>query len=445
MAISTSKTEIFSPSLTDIKWSSFQSTLGGQPATNVRFGVYKRDLTSDSPIVPDADENVGITSDNNLNVSSFRGAISEHNVTFGSAEYQNVEFQNYFGNNLVKNVVKNITIDGTIYSNDTNTPAAELDVGTVDSIRNLDIDISTTGAIYGAGADAAPADSSQGVTGGTALYVQSGTNTRNFTINLESSGGSFGKLYGGGGGGVTGSPGSSQTRSSCNRNQDNSYNYPYSCPYFQPGNPGNFNPSGTTPYLTQYTYGIEASRNWNNRAESRCRSTYRGNSFGGVTLGGAVHDYIPGRGSPNYIQGAWGYRCNIRGYQNPPNPGSTVPQTCYGTTVATRGDSGTITAPGGPGGSGGKGQGYQRAFAAGTAGTSGNTVICSSLGSLYSGPSATGGNGLDGTSGGNWGDPGTSSNVATGGLAGYALQKSSGSIDITVVGQDSDRFKGRSN
>jgi hypothetical protein len=56
-----------------------------------------------------------------------------------------------------------------------------------------------------------------------------------------------------------------------------------------------------------------------------------------------------------------------------------------------------------------------------------------------------GGDGSAGTSGGDWGQPGESSEIATGGLAGYAYKKSDSSIDIEIIGGDDDRLKGRNN
>ena len=131
MAISTSKTEIFAEGTTNISWTSLQNNLGGQEPTNIRFGTYKRNPNDDSenPIVPDATENaeIGTEESGNLRVGAFRGAISQYDVSFGSAsEYQNVEFEKYFGDNIVKNVPKNINVDGIIYSDDVNQPAASI-------------------------------------------------------------------------------------------------------------------------------------------------------------------------------------------------------------------------------------------------------------------------------------------------------------------------------
>ena len=469
MAISTSKTEIYAEGTTDISWTRLQNNLGSQQQTNIRFGVYKRtpEDSSEEPLIPDAEENanIGTEESGNLRVSAFRGAIKRHDVTFDSAdEYQNEQFDKYFGANLVKNVPKRLNIDGIVYSHDVDEPAAKIESD--NSVRNLTVDVSTTGAIYGAGAAATTA--SQGIAGGTALYVASGTNARNFKINLESAGGSFGKIYGGGGGGVTGSPGAANN-SSCTRNEDNSVSTYVSATCTAYGtNPPTYSTqrSAATRITTggnngahpQSAHGIELARDWDQRAESYCRSTYGGNSFGGHPIPGSPngkgygqgYGFIGDRGGhPYFVEHAWAFYCTRGARYNPYVAGTSYSYSydCSYTQTQprSRGASGTITSPGGPGGPGGKGQSYQRAFTAGTAGSPATQVECTSLGTLYSGTATTGAIGKNGTSGGNWGQAGGNSEVATGGLAGYAIQKSDSSIDINVIGGDDDRLKGREN
>jgi hypothetical protein len=460
MAISTSKTEIYAEGTTDISWTNLQSNLGAQDPTNIRFGAYKRDTSdAEDPLIPDAteNENIGTEESGNLRVGAFRGAIRDHTVTFDDAsEYENVQFDKYFGANLIKNVPKQLNIDGIVYSYDVDEPAAKIE--TDSSVRNLTVGIGTSGAIYGAGASATTA--SQGIAGGTALYVDADSNSRNFKINLESSGGSFGKLYGGGGGGVTGNSGTTQSRSSCARNQDNSYSYtqPRTCytTAYNPTYPGNTNPMNRNMHWQPSIHpGLEPSRDWDWRAERHCRTYYNGgNSYGGHPAGGRGYGhgyYSPGvrNGHPYYVQGQWAYYCNFPGNTNPTRYGTAYSQP-YGCSVSiyvprSRSDAGSITSPGGTGGPGGKGQGYQRAYESGTAGEIPSTVSCSQLGTLFSGPSVKGGDGSAGTSGGDWGQPGESSEIATGGLAGYAYKKSDSSIDIEIIGGDDDRLKGRNN
>lgn len=502
MAISTSKTEIFAEGATNISWTSLQSNLGGQ-ATNIRFGTYKRNPNDDSenPIVPDADENaeIGTEESGNLRIGAFRGAISQYDVNFeGASDYENVEFEKYFGNNIIKNVPKNINVDSTIYSDDASKPAASINVN--NSIRNLTIGIGTTGAIYGAGGTGTTGDT--GNAGGTALYV-SGTSSRNFKINLESAGGSFGKLYGGGGGGITGNPGSSDARSSCSRTDDTSYTQvqPATCRADRDDTvPGNPRPPDANFRVT-HTGNALAERTWNQQVQQYCRRAFGGNAFGGgksnlqdvrdqvgplnsaylnwggITANGNTAWYLPGeqpghpsandpgysdrngttgRSGPsggrshpaptgNYLQGFFHYKCN-----KSPNPSTTRDDrssyNCDRVTTITqsRGESGGITSPGGLGGPGGKGEGYQRAFTSGTIGSPASSVNCRSLGA-FSGPTATGGTGSPGTSGGAFGQPGEDSSVATGGLAGFAVEKTTADINIEIIGEDEDRLKGRKN
>ena len=306
----------------------------------------------------------------------------------------------------------------------------------------------------------------EGITGGTALYLNSDINTRNFKINLESAGGSFGKLYGGGGGGITGDRGTPDVRTSCVRSEDNSYSQVVArtCTgtAYNPTRWGYRNPDGAPSTQAQSTQamsdGWEQSRHWDQRAENFCRNTYGGNSYGGRPQpGGGVGtneyqgpEHIPLRnGSPRLIQGVWVFECNRPGYYNPTYPGTAYSYTygCSETVYVsqTRGDSGSITSPGGVGGPGGKGQGFQRAFEGGQSGETPTGTFCTSLGTLWSGPTATATSGSPGTSGGNWGEPGGSSDVATGGLAGHAYKKSNPSIQIDVIGGTTDRLKGRNN
>ena len=306
----------------------------------------------------------------------------------------------------------------------------------------------------------------EGITGGTALYLNSDINTRNFKINLESAGGSFGKLYGGGGGGITGDRGTPDVRTSCVRSEDNSYSQVVArtCTgtAYNPTRWGYRNPDGAPSTQAQSTQamsdGWEQSRHWDQRAENFCRNTYGGNSYGGRPQpGGGVGtneyqgpEHIPLRnGSPRLIQGVWIFECNRPGYYNPTYPGTAYSYTygCSETVYVsqTRGDSGSITSPGGVGGPGGKGQGFQRAFEGGQSGETPTGTFCTSLGTLWSGPTATATSGSPGTSGGNWGEPGGSSDVATGGLAGHAYKKSNPSIQIDVIGGTTDRLKGRNN
>ena len=499
MAISTSKQEIYAEGTTDISWTRLQTNSllqGANDATNIRFGAYKRNPndTSETPLVPDAEENanIGTEESGNLRVGAFRGAIKRYDVTFDDAsEYENVEFDKYFGANLVKNVPKELNVDGIIYSDDVEEPAAKIE--TNDSIRNLTVGIGTSGAIYGAGAPAADAAATEGISGGTALYVSSGTNSRNFTINLESSDGSFGKLYGGGGGGVTGSTGAPATIT-CTRidqspgtgfdaNGEELPNQRLGTQTFRNrtssqvarGTAGTMNqPVSNGPHYQQtigniagrqYDFGaaggVEWARDWNARAEAFCESTYgstaNSGNGGGAPQGFAFYNAgdrdLPGSGhrteqTPHFVQGWLQFNCDVPGYQNPSraDPVTVFTPRSY-TITRNRNDSEDITSAGGLGGPGGKGQGYQRAFTTGTPGSDAVQASCSDLGDFYRSASTSDPRtGSDGTSGGDWGQDAPTSSVATGGLGGYAIEVANSDIAIQILGKDDpDKLKGRNN
>lgn len=495
MAISTSKQEIYAEGATDISWTRLQSNpllQGANNLTNIRFGQYKRNPDAENPLVPDADENANIATEEsgNLRVGAFRGAIKRHDVTFDNAsDYENVEFNRYFGENLVKNVPKNLNVDGIIYSHDVNEPAAKIEAN--DSVRNLTVGIGTSGAIYGAGAAATTA--TQGIAGGTALYVSSGTNSRNFTLDLETVGA---KLYGGGGGGVTGGTGPSQTitcrrvdqRPDPDTNRvgtttsivDTSYTTTRGAP------------SGTTTYgpFYEHTAGsisvpgfppnLDYARDWNLRVEADCERRYgssanSGNgggapsNFDGVERSNPVfffYQHSPTNGlpanyrtnwppGPDYVLGVLQYDCFVPAYRADP---VYVNQQTVRTTYRYRNENTDVTGAGGAGGPGGKGQGYQRAFTQGAAGSDAVQVTCETeLGLYYNANSTTlPRTGKNGTSGGDWGEPGGTSTDENGvpeyigGLAGYAVQVANSDIAIEILGNDdpndpNNPLKGRNN
>lgn len=571
MAITTSKPEIFSPGVTDISWRSLPTNIGGQGVQNIRFGVYKRVVSpnDENPLVPDAEENsqIGTDESGNLSIGAFRGAIKRHDITIGAGEYQNLNFTNYFGNNIIKNIVKKISIGGTIYSDDVDLPAAEIIISQPnEEIINLEVEVTSSGAIYGSGApgiiDATPSvyneiDSDnvtnysmttqrendfrsqtivqsisgfdkieivvnyswsggndggvlsqntylrnssnetisqsfgtglsgsytfeaqdlnpsetynifhtstsslsvgfaeieasgtitwsgfelitparEGITGGTALYVQA-PSSRNFTIDIDSGG----KIYGGGGGGIQGNPGTSNTINTCS--QTNSVTVPGNTQTNRHTIPGN--PGPTNSHTQNIGGGFSQARGWDEYAESFCRRVYpSGDAFGGYATGlrdtpdRSTCNAGCGPGWPNQVSGTFGWSCNTLNPSTQQTRTNTNPPV---TTETTINDS--VTSDGGPGGTGGIGQGYRRSFSIGVVGTEGPTVACSSLGSGWSGPSTEGNSGNPGTSGGNWGESGTPNAAGIeGGDAGFAV-KTDGSISYEIIGGDDNRLKGQ--
>lgn len=508
MAISTSKPEIYAEGATDISWTRLQSNpllQGANNLTNIRFGQYKRNPndTSETPLIPDAEENADIATEEsgNLRVGAFRGAIKRHDVTFDDAsDYENVEFNKYFGANLVKNVPKNLNVDGIIYSHDVDEPAAKIDTidYSNDSVRNLTVGIGTSGAIYGAGAAATTAQT--GIAGGTALYVSSGTNSRNFTIDLNTVGA---KLYGGGGGGVTGGTGQSQTIT-CTRKDENpgpginqqgevvqraqgTHSVTTASPATRTAQVLPHNVYGPFEQFSQGNVpgfpGWEYARDWNRRTFDYCQRQYGRESWSADGGGGPGaynvmqwSDPDPPPKAPNnvrtnpenpqsgpdYVQGSLRFNCYQPARRNQPY---TVYRTV--TYVRQRNETQDITSPGGLGGTGGKGQGYQRAFTEGAPGSNAIQANCSDLDSLaylaqvgvssYNpGSTSEPRTGKKGTSGGDWGANGGTSTDENGvveyigGLAGYAIEVADSGIAIEILGNDdpndpNNPLKGRNN
>ena len=113
-----------------------------------------------------------------------------------------------WNNNISKNIVKTLTLNGTLGSNEPRTPATTMDA----EVRNMTIKVN--GNIYGAGGEGGPYVDQYALTqltgedGGTALYVKStATQPKTRTINVELN--SSSEVYAGGGGGGRGGYGQS--------------------------------------------------------------------------------------------------------------------------------------------------------------------------------------------------------------------------------------------
>ena len=113
-----------------------------------------------------------------------------------------------WNNNISKNIVKTLTLNGTLGSNEPRIPATTMDA----EVRNMTIKVN--GNIYGAGGEGGPYVDQYALTqltgedGGTALYVKStATQPKTRTINVELN--SSSEVYAGGGGGGRGGYGQS--------------------------------------------------------------------------------------------------------------------------------------------------------------------------------------------------------------------------------------------
>jgi hypothetical protein len=352
-------TQNFFASQQELTFSELQSTFGGHDGNrNVKFSTYKRDPISENPVVPDSTENrqAGISSDTNLSIDTFRGSNKSYDVTVNSGTYENVQFQNYFNHNLKYNIPKTIQVNGTVVSENHQQFAAEIDMpndanGNPESIQNLDMEVTNTGAIYGA----APPKAAKG---GGALYIESGANNRR--VNIKTSG--DGKIWAAGGGGVDGQDGDGAS-GNCEWDEQNNYRR-----------------NAATPCTR-----------WYREARSYRYNVNFGNGRGCAGKGGAGC-----RRCGNCVKRATGTNPATSGCN--PNPNRATRH--WNRDVRRV----AISAGGGPKGTGGQAQGWKNGAiqnaASGNPGRSGGSASCNSP---YSGTSIRGGSGNPGNPGGAWG------------------------------------------
>lgn len=445
MAITNNTTKYFEGN-NPISFRSLSTTFGGAEADgSVRFSKYKRDETSDTPVVPDAVENVNISSEDNLSIEDFRGAIKEYEVVQTGSD-ENIQFQTYFNNNLTRNVSKRLSIAGTCFSTDVTEFAATLDADAQD-VLNLDIDVSATGQILGAGGSPNVNSGS----GGGALYVQSGSNTRNFNLNISPGG----QVWAGGGAGADGTDGNTvtatcnQTRSTTERRETTSVRRGGSYPLTQTLLLGNHN---VVPQRWTSLSNAEASlaQDCERRARQlRDSGQYDVNSARVFDVNGAnqvrLDDYRPGtdevcrgtgragarQGCARRINWNCAYVITIRGVFGRNQTTGTTRQAF----TVTNNHSENVSALGGTGGIGGLGQGYQQSQSDGNPGTAGGTTPCRSG---WTGTGAIGNPGNPGTSGGDWGEDGEGTGAGQGGDA-----LSYSAVSPTIRGESANTFKGK--
>lgn len=410
-----------------ISFRALSDTFGGSETDgSIKFSKYKRDTQSLDPVVPDATENINIpVTENNLSLEDYRGSIKQYDIEQSGTD-ENISFETHFNNNLTKNVFKRLNISGTCYSTDQTEFAASLDAGT-SNVLNIDLEVDSTGKIYGAGGIL----NTNSGNGGGALYVETGSGSQNFSLNIDSSG----QVWSGGGSGGDGSDGNSatgncnQTRTVTGRNQvRQSYTIP-----------------GTTDTvdvtLGPYSFSRSLARQSTTLSDCRtaCRNVESGarcNDVRGSNISGD-NPICRGSGGNNRGRGepcgnSHNYVCkSLRSTTNPPSTGRRSTRQYFS---ITNNHTYAISAPGGTKGTGGLGQGYGQTKTAGNPGNSGSSASCDSG---WSGSSITGNSGNPGTAGGDWGEDGGTG----GGKAGAALSYGSGSI--TIRGKSSNTFKGK--
>lgn len=389
MTFTSSSTEYFSSNNPiQIKFSEIRNTFGGNPA-NIRASEYRRNTDLSAkwddvdavpvPRIPDAVENVDVSTDNDISIDSLRNTITEYEVTQTGTIENNPTFTDTntttWGGNLNKNVLKKLTIQGTIGSNNTSLPALQL----TGNLVNLDVVIDSAGAIYGAGG------SIGGGKGGDALYINNTYTQSDVDLKV------FGKIWAGGGGGFNGNPGNTGPGLSCHYSITGSVNNPYGGgEILHEAAPGR-----------SCRVGFRSGARWQSATPTGTRNRCRG---GTRRTRDGVAFWINKRKYGLYeCSSNWSINCLFSG-SNYQNGGA-----------------------GGAGGTGGPGRGYNN-FSSnlqGNPGGSGGTSSCSG-GTSYGNP------GNRGQAGGDWG-------AASRGSSGIALFKK----NVKIRHYTSNTFKGR--
>ncbi len=191
-----------------ITFSSLRDNFRGSDLDNLQIKaselIRNTNTLDTNPIVPDATENLSISSSSNLKLSQFRNSIKSYNITQSDTDINFDITSLNWNNNLNKNILKRIFINGICGTNATTQPAATFNA----TAYNLTIDVS--GEIYGAGGQGGNSSSISGGSGGNALFVQS-SGGNNVVVFVRSTA----KIYGGGGGGEKGLDGSRGTTGNC--------------------------------------------------------------------------------------------------------------------------------------------------------------------------------------------------------------------------------------
>jgi len=441
MAVTITATKYFTGT-GPIKFSEIRDTFGDLPGDEIRLSDYRRNSTTDidwdedstiSPRVPDATENSQLSdTKENIKLNDYRNTILEYIVTQTGTEEERVYSDGneaHWNNNLSKNVNKDYNVNGTIYANETNKYALTFEEG---NYNNLYINV--TGNIYGEGGAVG------GGNGGGALFINNKYDGDKVRLSIANNG----KIWAGGGGGVSGNSGADAIAVTCQETvawvADNKVGSTFLCN--DPNNAACNRPietckGNTAKFSNRNNVSnniIDSTINWTsaqsiNRGinkidangqfvvinlgtinipeegdsrsnRSRCRSSKKGGGIGrgGINVGGVV----------NYAARNNAYQCT-----------TSWRMRCEGKSVFTVNP--TNANKGGTGGTGGSGKGFTNrnvsinsAPHVGTAGNpAGNCVECTELGTK-SCPEP----GNPGNRGGDWGQAAT-----VGGSGGIAIRK----------------------
>ena len=352
MAVNVTKTSHFTGGAGNpISFSQIRAAYGGD-ATNVKASAYLRnddaavnwdDESTITSRVPDATENVSVSTNNDWSVDSLRNTISNYLVTQSGTDTE-LEFSDSdsttWNNNLSKNVPKTFDVTGIVHADSPSDDALRFN----GNLYNLEIEVDASGAVYGESGNV-------GGSGGDALYVNNEYTQRYVEIR------SYGKIWAGGGGGTSGNSGNSGSSLSCSSTVNVTRNI----------NHNNKIGGASACHGGEY----EVTRNPIGSIRNRCRG--RG--------------WRRGQGWNQYSKS--GYHC-----------GTASQSRCQSTSHFMIGGG-----SGGNGGSGGKGRGWSNRNLSmnqsphkGNSGNSGNSNFCGANGN-----SSIGNSGNSGNSGGDWG------------------------------------------
>ena len=163
--------------------------------------------TTTNPTVPDATENSSIPTSVGAGVSikasHFRNSVKYYRVSQTSTNTNlNISSQTW-NSNLSKNIKKKVSIVGTIGSSDTNIPAL---LTTSEQHCNLEIAVTGTGKVIGAGGAGGGTAGTAGGNGGNGGTAMNLLNTLAASV-IKVTVASGANIYGGGGGGGAGTVG----------------------------------------------------------------------------------------------------------------------------------------------------------------------------------------------------------------------------------------------
>ena len=359
----------FSSLRTNFRATDIDGTVSNDTSPISALQLRRIDSQSNSdPTVPDATENVQISTGNDLSISQFRNSVKYYKVSQTSTD-TNLNISTLAWNsNLSKNIKKKVSIVGTIGSSGITTAAI---LTTSEQHCNLEIAVTGTGKVIGAGGTAGiggtagTPNGGNGGNGGTAMNLLNTLAASVIKITVASGA----NIYGGGGGGGGGTKGGT----------------------------GGTGANGSKSGGTTSTYQTLS-------AGTRCSN----------------QTYFGVKGEAYYFS----TYCSQQGYSGYTYTSIGVPQNCGGnhtnflgtcnrTVTTNNADVATTGGDGGPGGNGangGVGAGYEQALGAAGSGVDAVTDWTGRTGGTNAGTGGKGGKGGDSGAGGTFGvngSPGT--------------------------------------